>query len=189
MRCLSASLAALTAHPRRVREISVGPARFATAGRRRLTLLFACARFGRLVSGASTHRIAAAVTLVGACGVPDSTSRPANGGASDTDLPRLLRLEKPETRIVPSSDVSCRSTGTTSCSAPADWQLRLPYRPLRTRPCGRPFGNTARLTCIARTATYTPGKGRTAIDPRRLPPYSDTTNFRQQSSACACPGE
>jgi hypothetical protein len=119
------SCAALTAHPRRVREISVGPARFATAGRRRLTLLFAGACFGRLVSGASTHHIAAAVTLVGACGVPDSTSRPANGGASDTDLPRLLRLEKPETRIVPSSDVSCRSTGTTSCSAPADWQLRL----------------------------------------------------------------
>jgi hypothetical protein len=74
----------------------VGPARFATAGRRRLTLLFAGACFGRIVSGASTHHIAAAVTLVGACGVPDSTSRPANGGASDTDLPRLLRLEKPE---------------------------------------------------------------------------------------------
>lgn len=49
--------------------------------------------------------------------------------------------------------------------------------------------NTARLTCIARTATYTPGEGRTAISPRRLPSYSDTTNFRQQPSACARRGE
>jgi hypothetical protein len=121
--------AALSAHPRRVREISMGPARFASAGERRLALLFAGARFGRLVSGASTHRIAAAVTLVGACGVPDSTGRPANGGASDTDLPRLLRLEKPTTRVVPSSDVFCRFTGTASCSAPADWQLRFRIRP------------------------------------------------------------
>lgn len=61
-----------------------------------MALLFAGACFGRFVSGASTYRIAAAVTLVGACGVPDSTSRPANGGASNADLPRLLRLEKPE---------------------------------------------------------------------------------------------
>jgi hypothetical protein len=73
----------------------VGPARFASAGRRRLALLFASASFGRLVSGASTRHIAAAVTLVGACGVPDSKSWPALGGASDADPPRLLRLEEP----------------------------------------------------------------------------------------------
>jgi hypothetical protein len=73
----------------------VGPARFASAGRRRLALLFASASFGRLVSGASTRHIAATVTLVGACGVPDSKSWPALGGASDADPPRLLRLEEP----------------------------------------------------------------------------------------------
>jgi len=63
-------------------------------------LLFASACFRRFVSGASTRPHAllanAAVTLVGARGVPDSKSWPALGGASDTDPPRLLRLEEPQ---------------------------------------------------------------------------------------------
>lgn len=106
-------------------------------------------------------------------------------------VPRILtsrayygwRSLKPESSLPLTSHVALQAPPVARLQpiGSCDSVFALAGRPLRT--------NTARLTCIARTATYTSGKGRTAISPRRLPPYSDTTNFRQQPSACARRGE
>jgi len=77
--------------------------------------LFASTSFGRLVSGASTHRIAAAVTLVRACGV-SLIQRPAgHWGCLGYRPPAPITAGGALTRIVPSSDVSCRFAGTATC--------------------------------------------------------------------------